>query len=926
MGDQKSSGAPKVSRLMAGARLWGQQNFDDDWRFFRGDESGAEEAAFDDASWRQLDLPHDFSIEGPFDKYAPAGPDGASLDAGIAWYRKSFTLPEGQGAARVFIVRFDGVYMNSDVWINGTHLGLHPYGYTPFEYDLTPYIKTDGTPNVLAVKVNSQEPNSRWYAGAGIYRHVWLITRHTLQVETRATKITTPSIDDKTAKVDLDTMATNAGDAPQKVVVTSTIHDDQHLLVSTQKACGEVPAHGQMQVKHSHQVLLPKLWSIARPQLYTMTVTIQSEDKTVDTFISPFGLRTVRFDANAGMFLNGEHVKIQGVCMHHDLGALGAALNESALIRQLEILKSMGTNAIRTSHNPPAPELLDLCDRMGFVVMDEAFDTWRGGKVANDYHLYFDQWAKRDVQNMVTRDRNHPSVIMWSIGNEIPDSDKGVGVTIAKQLIQWVREEDTTRPITMAENKMGSPYARAIADLLDLVGYNYAPWRFDPDHNEHPAWKIFGSETSSAVRSRGVYHLPVEQNVLSHGDMQCSSYDNSVVAWGDSAEGSWRIDRERDFVMGEFIWTGFDYLGEPTPYNWPAKSSYFGIIDTAGFPKDIYYFYKSQWTSGPMVHVLPHWNWKAGQTVPVFVYASTPTVELFLNDRSLGQKSFAPGDTHLRWDVAFASGTLKAVAKVDGLSVAIDEVKTASGATDIRLAADRRIIAADRGELVFVEASIVDQNQVLVPNGGQKIFFEAKGEGTITAVDNGDAISHEPFQASERSAFSGKALAIVKPTGKPGTIVVSAFSPEGGENLAKGKAVSADSSQTAKGHTPEMALDDDLQTRWCAADEAPGHYWQVDLGAVTPIAASKIVWERQGAVYRYVIDVSDDGAAWHRVIDKSATRSSVQTSWDLWKARARYVRVTVTGLEPGLWASFWEFRLFGSLRTLESKSVTLEAR
>ena len=611
--------------------------------------------------------------------------------------------------------------------------------------------------------------------------------------------------------------------------------------------------------------------------------------------------------------------------MHHDLGALGSALNHRALERQLEILKAMGANAIRTSHNPPAPELLDLCDRMGFLVMDEAFDTWRTGKVTNDYHLYFDEWARSDVKSMVRRDRNHPSVIMWSIGNEIPDSDKSAGIAIAKQLIEWVREEDTTRPITMAENKMGSTQARTIAGLLDLVGYNYSPWRFDADHKEHPTWKIFGSETSSAVRSRGVYHTPADRNILFHEDMQCSSYDNSVVLWGDSAESSWLIDRERPFVLGEFIWTGFDYLGEPTPYPWPAKSSYFGIVDTAGFPKDIYYFYQSQWTNAPMVHILPHWNWAEGASVPVFVYANTPAVELLLNGRSLGQKSFGPSDTHLRWDVPFTAGTLTALAKTSGVSVAVDAITTAATPSAIALSADRTVIHADGKDLAFITATIIDKNGVPVPGTDHKVFFEAQGEGRVIAVDNGNPISHEPYQASWRNAFSSKALAIVQSTGKTGEILVSAASPEGAPNLAEGKPALSDSAEEAKGHTADKAVDGNPQTRWCAADEKAGHFWQVDLGTAQVIAASKIVWEKEGIVYRYVIDTSLDGKDWHRAVDESAGHMAIATHWHRWNAVARFVRVTVTELEAGAWASFWEFRLFGSLQPLASNPVVITA-
>jgi len=910
--------------LATGARVSGQRSFDAGWRFFRGEVGEAAQPGFDDSSWRILDLPHDFSIEGPYDGHSPGGYDGGALNGGVGWYRKTFSLSP-QSSQQVFALRFDGVYMNSDVWLNGQHLGNHPYGYTSFEYDLTRRVKTDGSPNVLAVRVENKQPSSRWYSGSGIYRHVWLIERHPIHVEPWETAITTPRVEAALARVSLRTQVRNDRDTPATVTITSAVRDDIGQELSSQSTRHELPAHAALGLAHGHDLAAPRLWSIASPALYTLRVSVWLDGAEVDAFESPFGIRTARFDPDQGFFLNGERVKLQGVCMHHDLGALGSAINERALERQLEILKSFGTNAIRTSHNPPAPELLDLCDRMGFMVMDEAFDCWRTGKTENDYHLYFDAWAETDIKSMVRRDRNHPSVVLWSIGNEIPDSEKAEGVPIAKQLIGWVREQDSTRPITIAENKMGNAYARTIAGLVDVVGYNYFPWRIDPDHQEHRLWKILGSETSSAVRSRGVYHLPLNQNVLSHSDYQCSSYDNSVVGWGNSAEASWRIDRDRPFMAGEFIWTGFDYLGEPTPYGWPAKSSYFGIVDTAGFPKDIYYFYQSQWTKKPMVHLLPHWNWQPGKTIPVLAYTNGDAVELFLNDRSLGTRAFAVGETRLEWAVPFEPGTLRAEAFQQGAVVATDEVRTAGDPARLELLADRPAIRADGRDLLFVEARVVDAHGVRVPSADHRIQFEVQGEGRLIAVDNGNPISLEPYQASQRRAFSGKALAIVQSTGRPGPISIRAWSTEGGTNLAAGKPASTDSAETSLGNTAERALDGDLTSRWCAADGNPGHHFRVDLGKAQKIEASKIVWERQAKLYRYAIDASPDGMSWTRVVDKTQHNDATQIQWDPWSATARHVRVTVTGLDQGAWASIWELQLLGSLTPLTSNRLTIEA-
>jgi len=486
----------------------------------------------------------------------------------------------------------------------------------------------------------------------------------------------------------------------------------------------------------------------------------------VDTYTTPFGIRYFAFDANTGFSLNGQSMKLNGVCLHHDLGALGAAFNYRAMERRFEMLKEMGANAVRTSHNPPAPEFLDLADRMGFLVMDEAFDMWYAEKTEFDYARFFNEWSETDIQDMVTRDRNHPSIIIWSIGNEVPQAGD---LTVAGRLIDAVREVDDTRAVGQAFAAWA--YHENTAGIEDVVGLNYSPGLYDSQHSTHPDWKFFGSETSSAVRSRGVYN---------GYNTQCSSYDDHIVGWGQTAEDSWRDVNTRDWIAGEFIWTGFDYIGEPTPYEWPAKSSYFGIIDTANFPKDIFYFYQSRWNwDGPtMVHIVPmDWtNWNNGQNVRVFVYSNADSVELFLNDTSLGSKTVDPEEGRLEWSVSFAQGTLEARARKNGAVVVTDTVRTAGAAAGLSLSVDRNAMAADRRDLVFVEVDVVDANGILVPRADNLIHFAVEGPGTIVGVDNGDAISHESYKASSRSAFSGKVLAIVQSTGEPGEITVTATS------------------------------------------------------------------------------------------------------------------------------------------------------
>jgi beta-galactosidase len=751
--------------------------FDAGWMFTRGDVTGAEAPGFDDSGWRSLDLPHDWSIELSYNPDSPAGRHEGYLEGGIGWYRRSFVLPQEYAGKRI-LIQFDGANMNSDVWINGHHLGHRPYGYSAFIYDLTTYVNVGGGVNVIAVRVNHPQPATRWYSGSGIYRHVWLTVVNPVHIADWGTFVHTASVSTGSATVSVSTEVKNQSSDTSPVAVLTTILDaDGRPVAADRSDASSVAANSQSIFNQTLTVENPKLWSPASPYLYQVRTQVMVGDTMADIHHTPLGIRSFRFDPGQGFFLNGQRVKIQGICLHDDLGALGAAVNYRAFERRVEILKEMGCNAIRTAHNPPAPELLDACDRLGMLVKDEAFDCWETAKTAYDYHLYFEQWAEADIKTMVRRDRNHPCVIMWSIGNEILNPT----VSTAQRLKDWARQEDPTRPVTWASNGMARRDHQEAVEILDLAGYNYGIQFYDIDHQKYPSRPIFGSETCAARRSRSVYLFP-PWRVFYPGDPDIgSSYDNCLSKWGRiSAEQDWKDHTCREFIAGEFIWTGFDYPGEN---DWPAKSNNAGIVDTCGFPKGIYYFYKSQWTCAPMVHILPHWNWEPGQTVTVFVYTNCDSVELFLNGSSLGCKSPRPGrELHLEWDVPYTPGTLRAVGSRGGAVLTTCEVKTAGAPARVDLAVDRSIIKADGQDLAFITADIVDANGVLVPTADNQVGFSISGPGKIAGVDNGNSLSHEMYKANNRQAFGGKCLAIVQSNGTAGQIVVTA----GSTGLASG--------------------------------------------------------------------------------------------------------------------------------------------
>jgi beta-galactosidase len=765
-------------------------SFNQNWRFHLGDAANAKDVSFNDAQWRQLNLPHDWSIEGEFSENAPAGTGGGALPGGLGWYRKTFTIPLTAKGKLIFI-EFDGVYRNSEVWINGHYLGKRPYGYSTFEYELTPHLYYGTKPNVIAVKVdNSQQPNSRWYSGSGIYRNVWITTLEPVHIAHWGTYVTTPDVSKLSTSVAIKTKVINVSNSAAAVDLTTIIQDADGREVA--RAVERVKGQ-QTEVSQTLQVSAPALWSDVRPYLYKVVSQLTQAGRVVDRYETPLGIRSFRFDVNQGFLLNSRPVKIRGVCNHHDLGSLGAAVNTRAIERQLELLKAMGVNGIRTSHNPPAPELLDLADKMGFIVMDEAFDVWKIQKTKFDYHLDWDEWHKRDLEDMVLRDRNHPSVFIWSIGNEVMEQwDKNpTGSTISKELVAIIRNLDSTRPITSATNGVSRDNKVITDGGLDLVGTNYHHANLPEFQKMFPGRPIVGAETNSSVHTRGSYAMPSDEirrwprkdeDILKLSPTyECSAYDNSTAPWGSAHEEQWKLVKKYDWFSGMYIWTGWDYIGEPTPFPWPAVSSYFGIIDLAGFPKDPYYFYQSEWTTTPVLHIFPHWNWKPGEKVDVVAYFNNADeVELFLNDRSQGTKRKQGDDMHVFWRLAFAPGVLKAVSRKNGQVVLTREVRTAEGPAKIVLTPDRQTIKADGVDLSFVTVKVVDKNGTLVPHADNLVKFEVVGPGSIAGVDNGNQISHESFKGNQRKAFHGMALAIIQAKPKAGRIVLKATA----DNLA----------------------------------------------------------------------------------------------------------------------------------------------
>lgn len=763
-----------------------------------GEDISYTQRNFDDHGWRQLDLPHDWGIEGPFNQDYP-GETGKLPWWGVGWYRKHFNIAP-QESGRRFYLDIDGAMAYATVWLNGKFVGGWPYGYASFELDLTPYVEL-GADNVIAIRLDNPPDSSRWYPGGGIYRNVWLVKTAPVHVTHNGSYVSTPKVNSSSATVQAQITVDNDADKSASVVIQTGIFE----LVNDQRSANPVAISekspliigpgAQGQVTLSMEIRNPKLWNVQHPNLYVAVSTVLENDRPVDLYKTTFGIRTIKFDVSNGFLLNGERVKIQGVCDHHDLGPLGAALNVRALERQLEILKEMGVNAIRTSHNPPAPELLELADRMGFVVMDEAFDAWRRAKKRNDYHLLFDDWSEKDLRAMVRRDRNHPSIILWSIGNEISEQRDAAGHQLAATLAKIVREEDQTRPVTAGANVNESGY-NGFQKIIDVFGYNYKPTEYGLFRSINPNIPLFASETASTVSSRGEYFFPLsEDKSRGRADFQVSSYDLYAPPWATPPDTEFRGQDEFSFSAGEFVWTGFDYLGEPTPYGGdsgvpllftdssmqarmnaelkesgrikvPSRSSYFGIVDLDGFKKDRFYIYQARWRPDfPMAHILPHWNWpdRVGQITPVHVYTSGDEAELFLNGRSLGKKKRAQYEYRLRWDdVKYEPGELRVVAYRNGKRWAEDVMKTTGAAARLLMKADHETIKADGRDLSFITVTVADKDGWLVPRSKNRVRFEISGPGEIVAVDNGDATTLESFQAKERNAYNGLLLVIVR--------------------------------------------------------------------------------------------------------------------------------------------------------------------
>ena len=771
-------------------------DFNNDWKFYLGNDSAASAVNYDDSKWRALSLPHDWSIEGNFSKDYPATTQGGALPGGIGWYRKTFTVAATERNKNI-AVEFDGVYRNSEVWINGHFLGKRPNGYISFQYDLTPFLKFGSDKNIIAIKVdNAQQPNSRWYSGCGIYRDVRLVSVCPgVSVKQWHAFVTTSDISKSEATINVVTNLASTVKGWKSFNLFFDIYDNRNQLVSGGEKISSGSLRfsgGSVQHAYSTNIFNPKLWSVDHPNLYKLVIRVVSDGKLLDTYTTSFGIRSIRFDNKKGFFLNEKPLKIKGVCMHHDLGALGAAFNTAAAERQLQILKAMGCNAIRTAHNPPAPGFLDLCDKMGFLVMDEAFDMWNKKKNKFDYSRDFKEWYKKDLEAMVLRDRNHPSVFMWSIGNEIKEQFDSTGTAITKDLVSIIKKIDPTRPVSCAltETHLEKNFI-AQAGTLDVLGFNYKDYDYDSLPIRFRDQKFIASETVSGLATRMVYQFPSDTNRIwppnykvqdnftgGNQDLSCAAYDNTYAYWGNTHERAWAAVKKRDFIAGTFVWSGFDFLGEPVPYPWPARSSYYGIVDLAGFPKDVYYMYQSEWTTKPVLHIFPHWNWQPGTLVDVWAYYNNADeVELFLNSRSLGVKKKKEDDLHVMWRVPFAPGTIKAISRKNGKTVLVKTITTAGAPAKIELTADRNSIHAGGKDLAFITARITDKDGNTVPDADNVITFSISGNATIAATDNGYQADTLAFSSPSRGAWKGMALVIVRSPGKKGNSTLTAQAP-----------------------------------------------------------------------------------------------------------------------------------------------------
>lgn len=788
------------------------------WKFTREDNPQSKEAVYDDSNWESVRVPHDWAIYGPFDKSNDIhrmaivqdgqtsaiehyGRTGGLPFTGAGWYRINFTIPEFSDSKRV-TVKFDGAMSNARVYVNGKEAGFWPYGYNTFYFDITDLLNDNGRDNTLAVRLENLEEGSRWYPGAGLYRNVHIITTNDSHIPVWGTYITTPEVNDEFAKVDVKTKVVTAGeDYNGKGVyklVTEILDGDAKLVSSTESV---LTTFDQNEFSQALIVENPKLWDIKQPNLYKAVSKLYKDDQLVDEYNTTFGIRTIEVVADKGFYLNGRLVKFQGVCLHHDLGPLGAAVNDAAIRRQIRIMQDMGVNAIRTAHNMPSPDFVRIADEMGMMVMAESFDSWRIPKVRNGYNLYFDEWAEKDLVNLIHNFRNSASVIMWCIGNEVEEQSHPQGAKVARFLQDIVKREDPTRPITNGMDRPDHVFSNGMAAIMDVPGFNYRSFRYQEAYDKLSQQVILGTETTSTFSSRGVYKFPVERKQMAmYDDHQASSYDVEHAGWSNLPEDDFIQHDDLPFTMGEFIWTGIDYLGEPTPYysNWPSHSSLFGAVDLAGIPKDRFYLYRSHWNKEEeTLHILPHWNWEGreGEVTPVFVYTNYPSAELFINGKSQGvrikdlsvgiegsytaeaQKSFERQKRYrLMWmDTKYEPGTVKVVAyDEDGNAVAEKEIRTAGKPHRLVLEADRNVISADGKDLSFITVSVVDRNGNLCPNVSELVKFNVKGAGSYRAGANGDPSSLDLFHLPQMHLFNGKLVAIVESSETPGTITLEA--------------------------------------------------------------------------------------------------------------------------------------------------------
>lgn len=767
------------------------------WKFTKGEVSNAEMPAFNDAKWETVDIPHDWAIFGPFDKNndlqnvavtqnfetqasLKTGRTGGLPYVGIGWYRTTFHSTPGKQTTLIF----DGAMSEARVFVNGKEACFWPCGYNSFYCDVTSLVNEDGKNNTLAVRLENRPQSSRWYPGAGLYRNVHVVTTEKIHVPVWGTQITTPYVKDEYASVCLRTTILNAGKT--ELTVVTDIMDADGQVVSTKTNKGVIN-HGQP-FTQNFIVERPKLWSPETPVLYKAVSKIYSGDTLLDTYSTRFGIRTIEYIADKGFYLNGKRRKFQGVCNHHDLGPLGAAINVAALRHQLTLLKEMGCDAIRTSHNMPAPELVELCDEMGFMMMLEPFDEWDIAKCDNGYHRFFNEWAEKDMVNMLRQYRNNPCVVMWSIGNEVPTQWSPEGYKVAKFLQDICHREDPTRPVTCGMDQVKSVLANGFAAMLDIPGLNYRAHLYDEAYERLPQNIILGSETSSTVSSRGVYKFPVERKAgAMYDDHQSSSYDLEYCNWSNIPDIDFARAEDHEWTIGQFVWTGFDYLGEPSPYDtnaWPNHSSMFGIIDLASIPKDRYYLYRSVWNKeAETLHILPHWNWEGreGEKIPVFVYTNYPSAELFINGKSYGRQTKHKNGTvenryRLMWhDAVYQPGEVRVVAYDEqGNPVAEKTVRTAGKPHHIELVTDRSSLQADGKDLAYVTLRIVDKDGNLCPNDGRLVSFKVKGAGKYRASANGDPTCLDLFHKPEMHAFGGMLTVIVQSGEKTGEIELQA--------------------------------------------------------------------------------------------------------------------------------------------------------